>query len=69
MKTEQRFQGVPVSPGIARGPAFVYRPKDDLPPRRLVRDVEAEITRLNDALTDTRRQIGSGDQIEASHDC
>ncbi len=59
MKTEQRFQGVAVSPGIARGPAFVYRPKDDLPPRRLVTDVEAEIGRLHDALSSTRRQIAA----------
>jgi phosphotransferase system enzyme I (PtsI) len=59
MKTEQRFQGVPVSPGIARGSAYVYRPQDDLPPRRKTEDMEAEVARLHDALGATRRQISS----------
>ena len=58
MKTERRFQGVAVSPGIARGVAFVHRPEEVNPPRRRVTDVEAEIGRLNEALTNTRRQIG-----------
>jgi phosphoenolpyruvate-protein phosphotransferase (PTS system enzyme I) len=57
MKTERRFQGVAVSPGIARGAAYVYRPEDDVPPRRAVADVEGEIQRLNDALAATRKQI------------
>lgn len=59
MKTERRFQGVAVSPGIARGFAFVHRPEEVNPPRRRVTDVEAEIVRLNEALTSTRRQIGT----------
>ena len=57
MKTERRFQGVAVSPGIARGPAYVYRPDDETPPRREVTDVEAEVRRFEEALTLTRQQI------------
>ena len=59
MKSEQRFQGVAVSPGIVRGTAYVYRPDEELPPRRTIADTEgdAEIQRLQHALTITRRQI------------
>ena len=59
MKTERRFQGVGVSPGIARGTAFVHRPYDDLPPRWSVPpgEVERELARLHHALAVTRRQI------------
>ena len=59
MKTEQRFQGVAVSPGIVRGTAYVYRPDEELPPRRDISDAEidSEILRLQNALTVTRRQI------------
>src|SRR5215207_1379946 len=57
MKTERRFQGVAVSPGIARGSVYVYRPDDDVPPRRDVVDVEGEIRRFEAALELTRQQI------------
>ena len=58
MKTERRFQGVGVSPGIARGIAFVHRPDDDPPPRKITAgEGEREVTRLRDALCATRRQI------------
>jgi phosphoenolpyruvate-protein phosphotransferase (PTS system enzyme I) len=59
MKTEQRFQGVPVSPGIMRGTAYVYRPDEELPPKRNIvpDEIDAEIRRLHDALEVTRRQI------------
>jgi phosphotransferase system enzyme I (PtsI) len=58
MKTERRFQGVGVSPGIARGTAFVHRPDDDPPPRKITAgESEREIARLRDALCATRRQI------------
>jgi len=58
MKTERRFQGVGVSPGIARGTAFVHRPDDDPPPRKITAgESEREITRLREALCATRRQI------------
>ena len=58
MKTERRFQGVGVSPGIARGIAFVHRPDDDPPPRKVSAGrADEEVTRLRDALCVTRRQI------------
>jgi phosphoenolpyruvate-protein phosphotransferase (PTS system enzyme I) len=57
MKIERRFQGVAVSPGIARGTAFVYRPDEELPQRRTIADPDAELLRLHDALAATRRQI------------
>jgi phosphoenolpyruvate-protein phosphotransferase (PTS system enzyme I) len=57
MKTERRFQGVAVSPGIARGTAYVYRADDDVPPRRSAPDVEGEIRRFEQALAVTREQI------------
>ena len=57
MKTEKRFQGVAVSPGIARGAAYVYRPDDDVPPRREAPDVEGELKRFEAALEATRQQI------------
>ena len=59
MKSEQRFQGVAVSPGIMRGTAYIYRPDEELPPRRTIADaeVDGEILRLQSALTVTRRQI------------
>lgn len=57
MKTERRFQGVAVSPGIARGAVYVYRPDDDIPPRREAPDVEGEMRRFEAALEATRQQI------------
>ena len=60
MKTERRFQGIGVSPGITRGTAFVHRPDDDPPPRRKVAaaHLDREVGRLREALCTTRRQIG-----------
>ena len=59
MKTERRFQGVGVSPGIARGTAFVHRPDEEQPPKYPVEadEMEEEIARLHDALATTRSQI------------
>ena len=58
MKTERRFQGVGVSPGIARGIAFVHTPDDDPPPRKIIAgESDREVERLRDALCITRRQI------------
>ena len=58
MKTERRFQGVGVSPGIARGIAFVHRPDDDPPPRKIrAGESDREVERLRDALCTTRKQI------------
>jgi phosphotransferase system enzyme I (PtsI) len=58
-KAERRYQGVGVSPGIARGTAFVHRPDDEDPPlRRITADeVPAEMARFEAALIQTRHQI------------
>lgn len=57
--TEQRFHGLGVSPGIARGTIFVYRPEEAAPEPEPIResDVPAEIQRLETALLTTRAQI------------
>jgi phosphotransferase system enzyme I (PtsI) len=58
MKTERRFQGVGVSPGIAHGIAFVHRPDDDPPPRKIIAgQSEREVERLREAICATRKQI------------
>lgn len=59
MKSERRFQGIGVSPGITRGIAFVHRPDDDPPPRGIVGlwEIEREVERLREGLCVTRRQI------------
>jgi len=56
---ERRFQGVGVSPGIARGTIFVHRPEDEDPPVRRVdaTEVPGEIARFEAALIQTRHQI------------
>ena len=56
---EKRFQGVGVSPGIARGTVFVHRPDDEEPPVRRIEQSEIadEIARFEAALLATRAQI------------
>jgi len=56
---EIRFQGIGVSPGIARGTLFVYRPDDEEPPMRRMQesDLPGEIARFETALIQTRQQI------------
>lgn len=56
---ERRFRGVGVSPGIARGGIFVYRPEEVEPPVRKISESEipAEIARFEAALMATRAQI------------
>lgn len=56
---EKRFNGVGVSPGIARGTVFVYRPDDEVVPARSIveGDIPAEIARFEAALLATRAQI------------
>lgn len=58
-RTERRFHGVGVSPGIARGTVFVLRPEDDEPPSRKIEEweVPGEVARLEAALVRTREQI------------
>ena len=56
---ERRFQGVGVSPGIARGTVFIYSPDDETPPTRHIAESEipGEIARFEAALIATRQQI------------
>ncbi len=56
---EQRFQGLGVSPGLARGRIFVVRPEEDSPPDYAIqeKDLPAEIARFEAALLLTRAQI------------
>ncbi len=56
---EKRFQGTGVSPGIARGTVFVYRPDDEDAPSRRIEESEipSEIARFEGALLATRAQI------------
>ena len=58
-RTERRFHGVGVSPGIARGTVFVLRPDDEEPPQRKIEEweVAGEVARLEAALLKTREQI------------
>ena len=58
-RTERRFHGVGVSPGIARGTVFVLRPEDEEPPSRQIEEweVPGEIVRFEAALVKTREQI------------
>jgi phosphotransferase system enzyme I (PtsI) len=56
---EQRFQGIGVSPGIARGQLFVVEDeRDEVTKRRIEpREIPAEIGRFETALIQTRSQI------------
>src|SRR5437762_13650566 len=59
VKPEKRYQGVPVSPGIARGTVFVYRTEEEEVPVRKIEesDIPGEIARFESALIATRAQI------------
>jgi len=56
---ERRLQGIPVSPGIARGSVFICRPDHEVPPPwRIEEDqIPNEIDRFEAALITTRSQI------------
>jgi phosphotransferase system enzyme I (PtsI) len=56
---EIRFQGLGVSPGLARGKVFVLRPEEDSPPEYAIeeKDIASEIARFETALLATRAQI------------
>lgn len=58
-RSEKRYQGVAVSPGIAHCAALVFRPEDEEAPVRHLTDEElpAEIERFEGALIETRAQI------------
>lgn len=59
LKTERRFQGVAVSPGIARGTAWLHRSDEETVPCYQVPldRIEDELNRLEKALVRTRSQI------------
>ena len=56
---EERFHGIGVAPGIARGVVFLHHPDDEEPPKRSVDESEIaqEIVRFESALIATRAQI------------
>jgi phosphotransferase system enzyme I (PtsI) len=58
-REEARFHGIGVSPGIARGAVFVYRPDDEEPQATRIEegDIPSEIQRFELALLATRQQI------------
>lgn len=53
----RRYQGLPASPGVAIGPAWVYKPAPVTVERRRVIDPEAEWLRLQEALETARTQL------------
>ena len=54
------YQGQGVSPGVAYGPAYLITPDAVRVPRRTIEaeEVEAELKRLEDAISATRMDIG-----------
>ena len=56
---ERRFQGLGVSPGLARGRVFVMRPDEEASPDHTIaeKDIPGEIARFEAALLLTRAQI------------
>jgi len=58
-ETETRYQGIPVSPGIATGTVHLVAPESEEIPQHLIaeEDIPKEITRLEAALLATREQI------------
>jgi phosphotransferase system enzyme I (PtsI) len=58
-KLEKRFQGLGVSPGLARGKIFILRPDEEASPEYSIeeKDIATEIARFETALLATRAQI------------
>ncbi len=58
---EKVFKGIAASPGVAHGPVFIYLKQDLEVPRREVppEEREEEISRFEQGLMETRRQIGA----------
>ena len=51
------FQGLVASPGIAIGPAWLYRPVKAVLTQRSISNPRAEWSRLKNALADARQQL------------
>jgi phosphotransferase system enzyme I (PtsI) len=64
MSDRGELRGVPVSPGIAIGPAYVLRRERLVVPEHRIRDeqVDGEVARLKNAFTETRARL---DEIRA----
>jgi phosphoenolpyruvate-protein phosphotransferase len=58
-KTPHTYPGIPASPGISHGPAFIYLVQDLIVPRRKIQDSEGELKRLDKAITIASEQIAS----------
>ncbi len=64
------YQGIPVSPGVAIGPASILRTEDSLPPRRTIpaAQIEAEIQRYRAATSAAQAELGhTTDQADLPH--
>ncbi|MFV0338311.1 MAG: phosphoenolpyruvate-utilizing N-terminal domain-containing protein, partial [Chthoniobacterales bacterium] len=59
LKTETRFQGIPVAPGVAHGEAVVHWLEDEeLPFRKISEaDIPNEVSRFESALIATRAEL------------
>jgi phosphotransferase system enzyme I (PtsI) len=59
-KQQRRWRGIAAAPGIALGPAFVYRVSRDEPPLRRLKstdDVEGELQQLDESLQAVRQEL------------
>ena len=56
-ETPHTYQGIPASPGISRGPTFVYQEQDLSVPRRQIQDSDDEVRRFEQAITIACEQI------------
>lgn len=62
-------QGIPVSPGVAIGPAFIMGNEDYRIPQRFVRidDVEKELQRLDAAIAQVCKELGEHEQLASDN--
>ena len=60
----QKLKGIPASPGIALGPAYLFKDRQLDVSERVVQDAQAELTRLETALKSAKGQI-EAIQVEA----
>ena len=56
-KMNLKYKGIPASPGISMGPAFVFFKQEIIVPSHKNTDIDGEVKRLDDALTTARDQI------------